>query len=181
MGNENADTDGRFRFMKSLAEEARRLDGTRLLTAACMVSADNVIADRLAEVLDVIGLNEYYGWYSPDFRQLSELFQNSRPSKPVIVSEFGADALWGHHGTIDDKGTLECQEEVYRRQTLELGKIPYVRGMTPWILYDFRCPRRTHILQGYFNRKGLVTADRQHRKPAWYVLREFYEKKREEE
>ena len=181
VGNENADTDGRFQFMKRLAEEARRLDGTRLLTAACMVSADNVIADRLAEVLDVIGLNEYYGWYSPDFRQLSELFQNSRPSKPVIVSEFGADALWGHHGTAEDKGTLECQEEVYRRQTLELGKIPYVRGMTPWILYDFRCPRRTHILQGYFNRKGLVTADRQNRKPAWYVLREFYEKKREEE
>ncbi len=181
VGNENADTDERFSFMTRLAAEARRLDGTRLLTAACMVSGNNVIADRLAESLDVIGLNEYFGWYSPDFAQLPALFRNSRPEKPVIISEFGADALWGHHGTIEDKGTLECQAEVYRRQTEELGKIPYVRGMTPWILYDFRCPRRTHILQGYFNRKGLVTPDRQHRKPAWLVLRAFYERKSEEE
>jgi beta-glucuronidase len=180
VGNENADTDSRFSFMSRLAAEARRLDGSRLISAACMVSGNNVIADRLAEVLDVIGLNEYYGWYSPDFRKLPELFRNSRPEKPVIISEFGADALWGHHGTVEDKGTLECQAEVYRRQTEELEKIPYVRGMTPWILYDFRCPRRTHILQGYFNRKGLVTADRQDRKPAWYVLRDFYEKKKEE-
>ncbi len=181
VGNENADTDSRFSFMSRLAAEARRLDGSRLISAACMVSGNNVIADRLAEVLDVIGLNEYYGWYSPDFRKLPELFRNSRPEKPVIISEFGADALWGHHGTAEDKGTLECQAEVYRRQTEELEKIPYVRGMTPWILYDFRCPRRTHILQGYFNRKGLLTPDRQHRKPAWYVLRDFYERKKEEE
>jgi len=177
VGNENADTEARFRFMSRLADEARRLDGSRLLSAACMVSGDNRIADRLAEALDVIGLNEYYGWYSPDFEQLPALFQNSRPEKPVIISELGADALWSHHGTAEDKGTLECQEAVYRRQVAEIERIPYVRGMTPWILYDFRCPRRTSILQGYFNRKGLVTADRQHRKPAWFVLRDFYRRK----
>jgi beta-glucuronidase len=181
VGNENADTDERFSFMSRLAAAARERDGSRLITAACMVSADNRIADRLAEVLDVIGLNEYFGWYSPDLRQLPELFARSRPAKPVIISEFGADALFGHHGTAEDKGTVECQAEIYRRQTAELAKIPCVRGMTPWILYDFRCPRRTHPLQGYYNRKGLVDADRRRRKPAWYVLRDFYEKKKAEE
>lgn len=181
VGNENADTDERFRFMSRLADAARRFDGSRLISAACMVSGDNRIADRLADALDVIGLNEYIGWYSPDFRLLPALFANSRPAKPVIISEFGADALYGHHGTTEDKGTVECQAEVYRRQVAELEKIPYVRGMTPWILYDFRCPRRIHPLQGYYNRKGLVDRDWTRRKPAWYVLREFYEKKAREE
>ena len=177
VGNENADTEERFRFMGRLADLARREDDTRLVSAACLVDGGlNRIADRLAEKLDVIGVNEYYGWYDPDFARLPQLFENSRPTKPVIITEFGADALRGAHGTAEDKGTEECQEEVYRRQTAVLGSIPYVRGMSPWILYDFRCPRRTGILQGYYNRKGLLDEGKEYRKPAFYVLRAFYRK-----
>ena len=175
VGNENPDTEERFRFMGRLADLARREDDTRLISAACLVDgAQNRIADRLAEKLDVIGVNEYYGWYDPDFERLPRLFENSRPEKPVIVTEFGADALWGAHGTAEDKGTEECQAEVYRRQTAVLGTIPYVRGMTPWILYDFRCPRRTGVLQGYYNRKGLLDETKTYGKPAFYVLQAFY-------
>ena len=177
VGNENPDTEERFRFMGRLADLARREDDTRLISAACLVDgAQNKIADRLAEKLDVIGVNEYYGWYDPDFERLPRLFENSRPVKPVIVTEFGADALRGAHGTAEDKGTEECQAEVYRRQVAVLGTIPYVRGMTPWILYDFRCPRRTGVLQGYYNRKGLLDEGKEYRKPAFYVLQAFYRK-----
>jgi beta-glucuronidase len=48
--------------------------------------------------------------------------------------------------------------------------------MTPWILYDFRCPRRLNRYQEGFNRKGLIDADRVTRKAAFYVLRDFYGK-----
>ena len=175
VGNENADTDERLSFMGRLADLARREDGTRLISAACLVDGGlNRIADRLAEKLDVIGINEYYGWYDPDFGRLPQLFENSRPDKPVIVTEFGADALRGAHGTAEDKGTEECQAEVYRRQVEVLAGIPYVRGMTPWILYDFRCPRRTSHLQRYYNRKGLLDEGKEYRKPAFYVLQGFY-------
>ena len=175
VGNENADTDARLRFMGRLADLARGEDDTRLVSAACLVDgALNRIADRLAEKLDVIGVNEYYGWYDPDFDRLPRLFENSRPVKPVIVTEFGADALRGAHGTAEDKGTEECQAEVYRRQVAVLAAIPYVRGMSPWILYDFRCPRRTSVLQGYYNRKGLLDESKEYRKPAFYVLQAFY-------
>lgn len=182
VGNENADSDERLSFMSRLAECAREEDGTRLISAACLVDgAKNQIADRLTEYLDIIGINEYYGWYSPDFEKLPQLFLNSNPDKPVIITEFGADALQGLHGTTEDKGTEEYQTYVYERQIETIGHISYIKGMTPWILYDFRCPRRTAAIQGYYNRKGLLSEDKKYKKPAFSVLQRFYEEKRGEE
>lgn len=176
VGNENADSDERLSFMSRLAECARREDGTRMISAACLVDgAENRIADRLTEYLDVIGINEYYGWYSPDFEKLPQLFKNSNPDKPVIITEFGADALKGLHGSLEDKGTEEYQAYVYERQIETIGGISYIKGMTPWILHDFRCPRRTAAIQGYYNRKGLLSEDKKYKKPAFAVLKRFYE------
>lgn len=175
VGNENADSDERLSFMSRLAVCAKKMDPSRLVSAACLVDADkNMIADRLADYLDVIGINEYCGWYTPDFQKLPQLMENSNPDKPVIITEFGADALTGLHGTRDDKGTEECQAYVYERQIEALKDIPYIKGMTPWILYDFQCPRRTNVIQGYYNRKGLLDEKKSYRKPAFYILQEFY-------
>ena len=175
VGNENADSDERLNFMKSLADCAHEKDKTRLVSAACLVDfGENRIADRLEASLDVIGINEYCGWYTPDFSILPKLLNNSNPDKPVIITEFGADAMKGHHGGPEDKGTEECQEEVYKQQIEVISKIDYIKGMTPWILYDFRCPRRTSNIQGYYNRKGLLSEDKTYRKPAFYVLQKFY-------
>lgn len=176
VGNENVDTDERLAFMSRLAQCAHTEGGNRLVSAACLVNSErNVIADRLAAHLDVIGINEYCGWYTPDFEKLPELMANSRPQKPVIITEFGADALAGHHGTETDKGTEECQAYVYARQIETLRKIDYVKGMTPWILCDFRCPRRTSYIQGYYNRKGLLSQDKQYKKMAYDILKAFYQ------
>lgn len=103
--------------------------------------------------------------------------QNSQPDKPVIITEFGADALSDHRGTITDKGTEDCQAYVYERQIAVLKDIPYIKGMTPWILYDFRCPRRTSSIQKYYNRKGLCSEDKTHKKQAFFILQKFYQTK----
>ena len=175
VGNENQDTDDRLKFMGRLAECAHKNDPTRMVSAACLVNyAKNAIEDRLEQYLDIIGLNEYCGWYTADLRMLPELFENSNPQKPVIITEFGADAYTGLRGTITDKGTEDCQAFVYEKQIETIRKISYIKGMTPWILHDFRCPRRTSINQRYFNTKGLISADRKHRKLAFSVLRDFY-------
>lgn len=175
VGNENADTDERLAFMSNLAKTAHKLDSSRLVSAACLVDhVENRIADRLTEYLDVIGINEYYGWYDPDFEQLPQMLNNSNPEKPVIITEFGADAMPGLHGETETKGNEEFQEWVYKKQTETLGKISFIQGMTPWILYDFRCPRRTNILQKYYNRKGLLSPDKTYRKKAFNVLQNFY-------
>ncbi|MBO7334634.1 MAG: glycoside hydrolase family 2, partial [Lachnospiraceae bacterium] len=176
VGNENADTDERLKFMKSLALKAKDLDQTRLVSAACLIDGEKcMISDRLSEYLDVIGVNEYCGWYSPDFNMLPRLMENSHPDKPVIISEFGADANPDFKGASDEKGTEDYQAYVYERQVDVLGKTDYIKGMTPWIMYDFRCPRRTAFIQGYYNRKGLFTADKKYKKKAYHVLKKFYE------
>lgn len=176
VGNENADTDERLEFMSNLALCSHKEDTNRLVSAACLVDeALNVIADRLTDYLDVIGVNEYCGWYSPDFSRLPKLMANSKPEKPVIITEFGADAMPGHHGTVTDKGTEECQVYVYETQIATLREIDYIKGMTPWILYDFRCPRRTSYIQDYYNRKGLLSADKTYKKPAYAVLQKYYQ------
>lgn len=175
VGNENEDTDSRLQFMGNLAKCAHELDHTRAVSAACLVNfKKNAIEDRLEQYLDIIGLNEYCGWYTADLKMLPALFANSKPAKPVIVTEFGADAYAGLHGTITDKGTEECQAYVYEKQIETIRNIPYIKGMTPWILYDFRCPRRTSVNQKYYNTKGLLSADKKYRKPAFYVLQQFY-------
>ena len=175
VGNENLDSDDRFRFMGNLADFAHQYDNTRMVSAACLVDGETLsIKDRLAEKLDIIGVNEYIGWYSPNFEELPQLMNNSNPTKPVIISEFGADATPGLHGSVDDKGTEECQEAIYRKQIEVIRQITYIKGITPWILFDFRCPRRTAAIQGYYNRKGLVSSDRTYYKPAFSVLQSFY-------
>jgi beta-glucuronidase len=176
VGNENADTEARLKFMSRLARKAKELDPTRLVSAACMLDHTNhIINDRLADDLDIIGANQYYGWYQTNFDNLVKLFENSNPSKPVVITEFGADAKPGHRGTADDKGTEDCQLDIFKKQVEVLARIPYVKGTSPWILYDFRCPRRLHFTQNYYNTKGLLSADKKYRKPAFYVMQKFYE------
>ncbi|MCL2722201.1 MAG: hypothetical protein FWD47_12805, partial [Treponema sp.] len=175
IGNENADTDSRLDFMSRLAIKAKEIDESRLVSAACLIKHEKLmIEDRLEEFLDVIGINEYYGWYDPDFDKLPQLLANSNPKKPVLICEFGGDARLGNRGTIDELWTEDNQRFIYERQVETFKKCPYIAGTTPWIFYDFRCPRRLNPYQEGFNRKGLIDADRKTKKLAFYVMQEFY-------
>jgi len=175
VGNENADTDDRLTFMSKLANKARELDDSRLVSAACLIDgAALLIRDRLADVLDVIGINEYYGWYDPDFNKLPKILSNSNPDKPVLICEFGGCARSGQRGTEHDLFTEDKQKRIYEQQIEAIKKCSYIAGITPWILYDFRCPRRLNRHHEHFNRKGLIDADRKTKKLAFYVLQKFY-------
>jgi len=175
VGNENADTDPRLAFMSRLAKRAKALDDSRLVSAACLINHEKLlIQDRLAEFLDVIGINEYYGWYDPDFEKLPKILSNSNPGKPVLICEFGADARLGQRGSVDELWTEDKQKRLYEQQVETFKKCPYIAGTTPWILYDFRCPRRFNRYQEGFNRKGLIDADRVSKKPAFFVMQKFY-------
>ncbi|WP_163195222.1 glycoside hydrolase family 2 protein [Clostridium thermarum] len=175
IGNENIDTDARLVFMKELVDTVKNMDDTRLVSAGCLIDAEkNIISDRLIQYLDIIGINEYYGWYNGNFNLLIEAFRNSRPNRPVILAEFGAEALSGHMGTIDEFFTEDCQADVYRKQLIIIKDVPYIRGISPWILYDFRSPRRTNQYQKGYNLKGLLSADKKYKKLAYYILKKFY-------
>jgi beta-glucuronidase len=175
VGNENADTEARYAFMRELVRAAREADPTRLVSAACLINRQAFrIEDRLAQHLDVIGLNEYFGWYEPGFEGLRTLLANSSPDRPVLISETGADALAGHHGREDELFTEECQARMYRGQIAIADTADYICGMTPWLLYDFRSERRQTVFNAGFNRKGLIAEDKATRKLAFEVLARAY-------
>jgi beta-glucuronidase len=175
VGNENPDTDERLAFMSGLTKKARELDETRLVSAACLVNHTKLkIEDRLSEFTDIIGINEYYGWYDPDFDKLSRLLSNSSPDKPVMITEFGAGARSGQRGSVNDLFSEDYQRALYLKQIATFKRYPFIAGLSPWILYDFRCPRRFNRYQEGFNRKGLIDADRKTKKLAFFVMRDFY-------
>ena len=98
--------------------------------------------------------------------------------KPVIISEFGGGAKAGFHGQKNLRFTEEFQENLYRENTAMLDKIDGLAGTTPWILKDFRSPRRLLPgIQDYYNRKGLFSDDGR-KKKAFYVLKQWYEGKK---
>lgn len=171
IGNENADTDARLAFMAALARAAREADPSRLVTAACLINrAEFRIEDRLAEHLAVIGLNEYVGWYEQGFQGLQRLLANSRPDRPVIISETGADALAGHHDPAAPLFSEERQAAFYEGQAAAPERVASVRGLAAWLLYDFRSLRRQARAQGGFNRKGVVAEDKRTRKLGFAAL-----------
>jgi beta-glucuronidase len=175
VGNENPDTDARLTFMKGLADTCKELDPTRLTSAACLVNhARNRIEDRLAAHIDIIGLNEYYGWYEENFDDLAAIGENSDPDRPVVISETGADGVIGEKGPKTGLFSEDYMAEVYRKQIATLSKLGYIKGMSPWILYDFRVERRQNIFQNGYNHKGLIAADKKTKKKAFHILADYY-------
>ncbi len=175
IGNENADTDARLAFLSHLAQTARALDTTRLVTAACLIDRKTFsIADRLTAVVDVIGLNEYFGWYEPDFDGLVRLLANSAPDKPVVISETGADAVTGFAGEPGRLFSEAHQAHVHARQLEIVADVPYIAGYFPWLLYDFRSERRQTELQRGYNLKGLIDRNKTDKKAAFHVIAAAY-------
>jgi len=184
VANETPISDVRNRFLGQLIQEAHTNDPTRLVSAA--LQADETqsggrlsigINDPIANELDVMGNNEYIGWYIHTIADLDRTDWTSKYDKPLIMSEFGGDALFGYHGDPQTRFTEEYQESLYEHQLAMLRRISFLKGTTPWVLKDFRSPRRTlPNIEDYFNRKGLVS-DRGEKKKAFYVLQEFYREK----
>ncbi|MBR0552671.1 beta galactosidase jelly roll domain-containing protein [Sphingomonadaceae bacterium LXI357] len=183
VGNETPVSDARTHFLTTLASDARRLDGTRLISAALLSHREKrdgvdtvVIDDPLIPALDVMAVNTYNGWYGDDsLASLPSIAWASKYRKPLIFSELGAAAKAGFHDpTATHKFSEEYQAEYYR-QTLKMAeKVPFLRGMSPWILKDFRSPRRQHpIYQQGWNRKGLES-ETGRRKQAFDVLADQY-------
>jgi len=182
VANETPLSDARLTFLKDLVTLARHQDPTRLLSAAMERHYTNpttqMIDDPLGEFLDVLGCNEYVGWYDGLPEKADGLEWKSKYDKPLVMSEFGGDALFGHHGDSSTRWTEEYQESIYQHQIAMLKKIPFLRGTSPWILTDFRSPRRPlPNIQDFWNRKGLIS-DRGEKKKAFYVLQRWYQEMR---
>ncbi|HEY3755448.1 MAG TPA: glycoside hydrolase family 2 TIM barrel-domain containing protein [Opitutaceae bacterium] len=180
LANETPVSPERTRFIGRLASLARSLDGSRLLAAAMERRADphdpnrQIVQDPIAAFLDVASFNEYLGWYEGTIEQCDHVQWYIPYDKPVLISEFGGDGVAGLHGSPAARWTEEYQADLYRHSLAMLDRIPGLQGMTPWVLLDFRSPRR--VLPGIeddFNRKGLVSSNGV-KKAAFFVLQKYY-------
>ena len=180
MANETPVSDARNNFLSSLIKTTRKTDPTRLISAALEQTSSEInpnikhIDDPLANLVDILSFNQYLGWYvgTPEICKITkwEIDQN----KPVVISEFGAGAKQGLHGDKNARWTEEYQEYLYMETLEMLQKIDQLRGMSPWILVDFRSPRRPlPKIQDDYNRKGLISEDGKKKKAFW-VLKNFY-------
>jgi beta-glucuronidase len=185
VANETQPSEARNEFLHRLISRVRALDNTRLVVAAF----DNVFFNREAglftmndpfiEELDVVAVNKYMGWYHPWPVTPDKAVWDVARGKPLIVSEFGGEALYGQHGNADTASSWseDYQVTLYNDNLRMFENIPNLRGVSPWVLFDFRSPYRFHPTnQNGWNRKGLVS-DRGHRKKAWQVMKEYYDNK----
>ena len=183
MANETPVSEARTKFLANLAKFAREQDGTRLISAASELHVDKddrllkVVDDPFSEYVDIVSFNEYVGWYDglPEKCDITKWIVKYQ--KPVTISEFGGGAVQGRHGGKDERWTEEFQADIYERSVKMLEQIPQLRGLTPWVLFDFRSPKRVLVgTQDGWNRKGVVGSNGKN-KLAFNVLKEYYAKK----
>ena len=179
LSNETPIKPARLTFLRQLAENARQLDSTRLITSALSHVDETgpdarALNDPLGEYLDVLGLNEYLGWYGGRPEDADRMQWTFAWDKPIIASEFGAGAPYGRHGDADERWTEEYQANLYRHQIRMLTKIPVAGGLVALGLdgLSLAAPlagRNSGLLQP----QRLISNLGQH-KQAFYVLQKYY-------
>ncbi len=182
LSNETPVSPERTAFIRQLIDDAREQDPSRLITSAMLTpmhkdASGRMVAtldDPLTQYLDVLGQNEYIGWYTGKSDDAPEIRWVDPTGKPVIVSEFGGGAKAGLHGAVAERWTEEYQAHLFEQQFAMIAKQPFIRGVTPWVLMDFRSPtRQLPGVQDGYNRKGLFSPAGE-KKAAYGVVREHY-------
>lgn len=184
LSNETYDfTPNRNNALTELTARCRSLDSTRLITSVINNQGykDNIINvwDPLYKHSDIISINEYMGWYvpwqgNPEETKWKIVFDD----KPVFISEFGGEALYGSNFGPKDEAAYwseKYQEQIYKDQITMFKNVPNLAGVCPWLLFDYRSPGRMHpVYQNGWNRKGLVS-EKVEKKNSWFVMKEYYE------
>jgi beta-glucuronidase len=181
-------TPNRDKALIGLTKKCREIDPARLVTHVINTQGytNNSfnVWDPLYSYSDLIAINEYIGWYIPWQGKPSEVkWKIDFSNKPVFISEFGAEALYGNRNVPADQASYwseEYQEQIYKNQIEMFNTIPNLRGVCPWILYDYRSLGRMHpVYQKGYNRKGLISENGE-KKKAWHVMNDYFKEKENE-
>jgi len=181
VGNETPVTPARTTFMSTLVGTAKQLDNSRLISAALEVHNEKgtlIVDDPLGQYTDLVSVNEYLGWYGGFPSDIKNTKWEIRYNKPFFISETGAEALGGYKADSLTRWSEDFQEWYYKEQVEMMKRLPsnFV-GLSPWILNDFRSPRRNNpVYQEGWNNKGLYDHNG-NKKKAFYVLKAYYDEK----
>jgi len=171
-------TDSGLEFFTELLAHARAQDRTR---PALLVGEQRTERTWVAQS-DVIAVNRYWGWYilpgqidkavAHLARELDEL--HAATGKPVIITEFGADAVAGSHSEPPQMWTEEYQTAILKAYLDLAATRPWIVGLHVWNFADFKTGQATHRPMG-INHKGVFTRDRQPKMAARFLRSRWVE------
>jgi beta-glucuronidase len=167
-------------FFRELAATVRAEDATRLLSYAALYG----IVGPIADVVDVLGINSYWGWYdqirqdgsdalSPsdplerrpiDLRPMRAMLDKvltGKPSLALFLTEFGADSVPGYLSASRELWSENYHADLLREILALARGYPQIVGTFPFCFSDYRDPSK--IVNGYWNElnlKGLVDYQR---------------------
>lgn len=172
-------TQAAFTITKAFADKVRILDNTRPLTYATMFPLDDICYP----LVDIVSVNKYFGWYEGDIKgwesfliKLKDKLKNDNlEHMPIIMSEFGAGAIYGDN-TFESPKWTENYQEKYLSYTLNLFyKDKDIIGTYIWQYCDIRTAKELEMGRPRsFNNKGIVN---EYRKPklAYWTVQKIYQ------
>jgi beta-glucuronidase len=171
-------------YINSAVKFAKEMDPTRPVGIAVAAYPSSLCQAEEYRAIDVIGLNNYFGWYPGPSGQIFDRLKLSPyldavrqcyPDKAVMITEFGAEA--NRDGPVEEKGTWAFQQDWVNFQLDVMNSKPWLSGVVYWALNEFWVrpnwdggnPRPNSPI----HQKGLVTYDGV-RKPAWADIQRHY-------
>jgi beta-glucuronidase len=186
IGNELSSQPGPVQnaYIKSAAKFAHETDPTRPVGIAVAGYPSSLCQADSYKPLDVLGINDYFGWYPGpsgqifDRTKLSGYLDAVRQcysDKAIMITEFGAEA--NRDGPVEEKGTYGFQQEWVNYQLGVFATKPWLSGALYWALNEFWVrpgweggnPRPLPPLF----QKGLISYDGV-KKPAWADVQRWF-------
>ena len=169
--------------LRSLSERMaalyRSLGPSRLITFA----TDRALTDICLDLCDFISVNRYSGWYEDSVDEWYEFIKKLRErtlelglsGMPIVVSEFGAGAIYGYSSPYRVKWSEELQVDIVSR-SIEIFEELSLAGILVWQFADIRVSTERALYRPRcFNNKGIFSEDRKP-KPVFASIKESFSK-----
>ena len=170
-------------YIERAVRQAKALDPSRPVALAVAGYPSAGCRPQYA-ALDVIGINDYFGWYPGPNGQIADRdalpdyldsVHACYPSKAIFASEFGAEA--NRDGPVEEKGTFQYQQDFVNYHLGVYAQRPWLSGAIYWALQEFRVrpnwdggnPRPSPPV----HEKGLLRFDGT-KKPAWFDVQRLF-------
>ena len=174
---------------QALSSKAKQFNPARPTLAVIANVSCVVPIDFALRHVDMIGINQYYGWYMGNVQgagRCMDTIHNMYPNKPLIATEFGAGAVAGRFLESEpgpEGNHYHSYSEDYQLWFLQnhfdliLAK-DYISGTMPWVFSDFRMEwdpstADPHPVTG-MNLKGLLSHDRNYEKLSFKYVSDLY-------
>lgn len=185
VANEPAsEEEGAREYFEPLMNQVRRQDPQHRPVTIVTYEGSSPKACKVAELCDFLVLNRYRGWYDTEgdleaagelLRTELEAFHRRCPDAPIMLGEYGADAIAGMHNTTPSLFSEEYQAQMLEKYGEIMDSLPFAAGEHAWNFADFATAENIKRVQG--NKKGVFTRDRQPKLAAYVLRRRWKEKK----